>query len=135
MYRLAITCNDGPKAASFEHCEILQPPDDLSFEDYASWTETALKEHGWSSQDDAHYCPKHNPANKGKVVEVGKDYVEIVPGVRVRRPGTDFPLPIEIQVQDRECHGNVGAECGGGNGVYEPGTEYAAWHKPDEQGC
>ncbi|QOR55782.1 MAG: hypothetical protein YHS30scaffold324_14 [Catenulispora phage 69_17] len=129
MYRLAITCNEA--TSGFERCEILQPPEDMAFEDYASWTEATLKECGWSTQGEAHFCSKHNPASKGKLVEVGSVYVEILPGVRVRRPGVDFPLPLEIQVQDRECHGYDGAVCGGGSGVYAPGTEYAAWHSPE----
>lgn len=134
MYRIEVICEKG---GAFGQCgtggwttdDHTRPmPDDFRQQ---------LAGHGWAEQDGKFYCQRHDPDNQGQMVALGLDYVELAPGVRARwrdaqRQGDTFP--IEVQTQYRECHGCVGGVCGGGNGVYEPGTEWGAWHKPDEKG-
>jgi hypothetical protein len=59
-----------------------------------------LERAGWVERDGKHYCPKHDPAKQGQLVQIGMDYVELAPGVRVRWPGADRAgdsFPIEVQ--------------------------------------
>lgn len=55
---------------------------------------------GWAERDGKHYCPRHDPTQQGVRVAIGRDYVELAPGVRARWPGaerTGDTFPIEVQ--------------------------------------
>jgi len=39
---------------------------------------------GWTIHGDKHYCPRHNPANVGLPLVLTGDYIEPLPGVRLR---------------------------------------------------
>lgn len=136
MIRIGIGC-DGAQSAAGRHCYFIEVPEHINLDEAEGWIDVELQNREWISIGGKHFCPEHNPAAKGAEVTVRPgEYTEIAPGVRVRLPvGTPtFELTVEVQTQYRECHGCVGEVCGGGNGVYEPGTEWAAWHKPDEKG-
>jgi hypothetical protein len=100
MYHVSITCE---KSASFERChgwswqtnDLAAPvPDHISIK---------IAEYGWIEQDGKHYCPKHNPAEQGEILQVSLSYREIAPGVRVRWPGASaegdsYPLEVHRSV-------------------------------------
>jgi hypothetical protein len=134
MIRVMLTCDSRSLAAM---CPYFEPPAHVKLEEVDGWIAATIEEHGWATRGDEHFCPQHNPTMVGRKVTVAKgNYTEVAPGVRVRLPDGHYgdATDIEVQTQYRECHGCVGEVCGGGNGVYEPGTEWGAWHKPDEKG-
>lgn len=44
----------------------------------------ALAAARWSVHGDAYYCPRHNPDTTGLRIVLGHDYIEPVPGIRIR---------------------------------------------------
>jgi len=122
MIRVQLACDES-KPTFGTRCPTFDPPPGLTFKDAADWIDTTLETNGWTTVGDKHLCPLHNPALKGEEFTVGEGaYTEIAPGVRVRIPlNTGLSdLTIEVQRDDRACHGNVGAVCGGGDGPYNP---------------
>lgn len=43
-----------------------------------------LKPLGWAFNGEQQFCPHHNPDLTGKHIVLGRDYIEPVPGVRLR---------------------------------------------------
>ena len=108
--------------ASFARCQSFEPPAHVSFDQVDGWIDSIIEEHGWTALGDELYCPEHNPAEAGEPVTISTEYTELAPGVEVRlRLGFHAPGDtenIEVRIVPRECHGNVGAQCGGGTGPY-----------------
>lgn len=44
----------------------------------------ALTAAGWSAGPDGYHCPRHNPAVTGLPIVLSEDYIEPVPGIRIR---------------------------------------------------
>lgn len=43
-----------------------------------------LKPQGWSFNGEQQFCPRHNPDLTGLPIALGQEYIEPVPGVRIR---------------------------------------------------
>lgn len=124
MYYVSITCEKSGTGLKqchslwWETNELAAPiPDHIS---------AKMAEGGWIEQAGKHYCPKHDPAEQGEILQVSLSYREIAPGVRVRWPGAaqegdSYPLEVhrsapadvraavETLKQQREEDGGVGA--------------------------
>lgn len=63
-----------------------------------AWAAEAIKTNGWTLADGMPFCPRHDPAQQGEIVQVGVQYVEIAPGVRVRLTHGQFgdTFPFEV---------------------------------------
>lgn len=119
MIRIGFGC-DGARGTLGKTCYFIEVPEHISLDRAKEWIDAEMQNREWVRNGDKHFCPEHNPALKGEQIMVSSEYVEIAPGVRVRLPGEtrSFGMEIEVQRDDRECHGNVGAVCGGGTGPY-----------------
>jgi hypothetical protein len=100
MYRVEVVCNAG---MPFGDCGGYAGgwwTTDNPAEPMPTEFRNSLAEAGWVEADGKHYCPRHDPAKQGVLVSVGRDYVELAPGVRARWRGAeragDF-MPIEVQ--------------------------------------
>lgn len=120
MIRFLLAC-DKSSASSGRPCAYFEAPAHTPLDEADGWVSATIDEHGWARHGDQHLCPEHNPATVGvKVAIKTGDYTELMPGVRVRLPHGTFvsETMIEVQLDDRECHGQIGAVCGGGTGPY-----------------
>lgn len=83
-----------------DQCQVLQKS--LDAREVEDWAREAVKEQGWTVADGEYFCPRHDPAQQGEMVEITDTYQEIAPGVRARLPvgSSAFAWRIEIQVDE-----------------------------------
>lgn len=99
MIHVTLACSSSMTVNGFG-CPSFHPPAHVKFEEVDGWINATLAEHGWTTLGDAHYCPQHDPATTGEIIQIGTDYTELAPGVRVRLPGSShifgdtFPLEV-----------------------------------------
>jgi len=100
MYRVEVVCNAG---MPFGDCggygggwwTTDNPADPMPAE-----FRDSLAASGWVESEGKHYCPRHDPAKQGECVRLGRDYVELAPGVRARWRGAKRAgdsMAIEVQ--------------------------------------
>lgn len=99
MIRVAFGC-DGVPPGPAKRCQFYEAPDHVNLSEADGWISAMLKENGWVTVGDKHFCPEHNPAAKGTPVQIHAGaYTEIAPGVNVRMPVGSYVQELMIEVQ------------------------------------
>jgi len=95
MFVTRITCDSsrpGMDVLPCPHLDVLaDKPEDIP----AAFTRT-LAEAGWTTSDDGYHCPRHNPDLSGLRIILGQDYIELIPGVRLRLLDDQIAVKAEI---------------------------------------
>jgi hypothetical protein len=100
MIHVLLSC-EGDRPSQFDpRCaryEATIPP-----EQAAQWMADRLLEHGWTSIDGKNYCPRHNPADSGLLVDVygGVEYGPLGDtGWEARVPGMESMGGVRIEIR------------------------------------
>lgn len=96
MIHITLACN---KQGFGQNCPYYQPKPDVPLEQIPAWIDATVAEHGWTTVDGKHFCPRHNPADIGVRRAIGREYTEIAPGVRARLPSAVEFEGMDIEVQ------------------------------------
>lgn len=122
MLNAAISCaRNSP--ANGRHCEPLYL-DPIDPRDLPVAIAKAIAEHGWSEIDGEHYCPVHNPADAGEILEVGHVYAPVKDtGWEIRVPPSPFAQPgtvFLLEIRPRSAHSSSDAVPDGPETAPEP---------------
>jgi len=81
--RIQIACEESNPYRDI-HCGYIdiEVPPDLIVDIPA-----AFKQADWTHDENGYHCPRHNPALTGLPIVLTDDYIEPVPGVRIRVTG------------------------------------------------
>src|SRR5487761_1349421 len=126
MIQVAIVCAKGG-AVGAPFCEALC--ENLAPDQVEAWVDKTLREHGWDTDDqDAYYCPKHNPTEQGVVVSVNYAYKPLgESGWEARLPAEPRYGTVDIEIRPRRWLTSADPEPGRDATVEE--EDGTRWHR------
>jgi hypothetical protein len=83
MFITRVACDANRPGMDMPPCAYLDVLADRPEDIPAAFTKT-LAEAGWSTSDDGYHCPRHNPEFTGVPLHLSADYIEPLPGIRIR---------------------------------------------------
>jgi hypothetical protein len=95
MFITRVTCDASRPGTDIPPCAYLDVLADKPEDIPTAFTAT-LTEAGWSTSDDGYYCRRHNPTLTGLPIVLGDDYIEPVPGLRIRLTEPEMRIRAEL---------------------------------------